>query len=191
MVRTAVVVVAMAAQALAPAAAQSLDSAIATVTSIDDALMSSMRHAGGPDQVASAIDADFNVSAMSEFIVGSAWAGMSASDRSAVTAAVRRYLIARLAHEFDTYSGEQFRVDSNVQARGPDRLVHTEVVTPGEDPTRLDYRLRAYVGTWRVIDIYYNGVSEVTTQRADLASTQPGGATAIIARIEQATRAIR
>jgi len=191
MSRTLVLFVALSVLAMASAGAQSLDPSLATVTSVDNALISSMHHAGNSDQIPPMIDADFNVSVMSEFIVGPSWGSMSASDRSAVTAAVRRYLIARFAHEFAAYSGEQFRVETNVQARGPDKLVHTEVVTPGEDTARLDYRLRAYDGTWRVIDIYYNGVSEVTTQRADLASTVPSGATATVTRIDQATRALR
>ena len=190
MMRVAILAAALAAQGIVAAQAQSTDPAIMTVSAVDDALLSSMRHGGDAAELGSVIDENFNVTVMSEFIVGAAWVNMSPAERSAVSGAVRRYLIARFAHEFDTYGGEQFRIDLAVQARGPDRLVHTQIIAPGQDPTRLDYRLRAYGGTWRVIDVYYDGVSEVTTQRADVASALAGGVGPLIARIDAATRSL-
>ena len=171
-----------------PAWAQASDPAVSTVANFDDALMASMHANGAPLQTA--IGADFNVDVMAAFVVGPAWSGFSQSDQSSVTAALRRYLIARFADEFDSYTGEQFNVAANVEERGPDKLVHTQVVHQTGAPDHLDYRLRNYGGAWRIIDVYYNGVSQLTTQRADLAST-PQTAAAIAARIDHATQALK
>lgn len=167
------------------------DPAIATVDAFDSALLSTMKK-DSADALGAAIDAHFHVGAMAAFIVGPGWPQLSAADRAAVTAALRRYLIARFADEFDTFNGEKFQVDKAVMTRGPDKLVKTQVQSPNDKPAKIDYRLRAYGGAWRIIDVYYNGVSSLTTQRADFAATlKTGGATALVARIDQATKALK
>ena len=130
----------------------------------------------------------FNVSVMARFVVGASWAQMAPQDQTAVTAALSRYMTARLGHEFATVSNATFAIDPMVQTRGADKVVRTVVSEPGEAPDRLDYRMREYAGVWKVIDIYYNGISELTTRRADLAATlASGNVTALVARIDATT----
>jgi phospholipid transport system substrate-binding protein len=158
--------------------------AIAVVTNFDAALLASMHKDVGP--LNTAIDAAFNVPVMAASIVGPNWSGMTAEQHTSIAAALRGYLVARFANEFDSYDGEQFRVEPAVQTRGPDKLVRTTVTSNSDDPVQLFYRLRNYQGRWRVIDVYYDGVSQLTTQRADLAAVASDVA-ALIAQIKRAT----
>jgi len=138
-----------------------------------------------------AVAADFNVEIMAGFIVGPPWAAMSTTDHNAVSAALSQYLVARFAGAFDSFSGEHFQVDGVPQVRGPDKLVRTQVIALNGPPSRLDYRLRAYDGRWRIIDVYLNGVSQLTTQRADLAAIAGSGAQPLVAHLNAATRALQ
>jgi phospholipid transport system substrate-binding protein len=141
------------------------------VASFHVSLLANMKHT--PTNLVDAVRARFNVSAMAAIIAGPPWSTASDSDRIRITSALTRYLAARFAHEFDTYDGEQFRTDPMVQSRGPDQIVRTEVVQHGAAPIHLDYRLRAYEGQWLIIDVYYDGVSQLATERADVATAAP------------------
>lgn len=164
---------------------QSADqAAIATVTKFDAALLASMHHDTAP--LKTVIDSAFNVQVMAASIVGPNWSTMTGEQRDSVTAALRRYLIARFANEFDSFDGEQFQIEPAVQTRGPDKLVRTTVTGNSGDPTQLYYRMRSYQGLWRIIDVYYDGVSQLSTQRADLAAVADD-VPALIAQIERAT----
>ena len=173
------------------AVAQVIDPAARRIDAFDHALLSATRAHDLPGRIAvltPAVAEVFNASAMAQFIVGPRWTGLQTADRAAISAALQRYMTARLAHDLADSHGPTFTIDPNVQSRGPDKLVHTLVADPNETPDRLDYRMRQYGGAWKIVDLYYNGVSELTTERADLASTlATGGTAALIARIDAAT----
>jgi phospholipid transport system substrate-binding protein len=124
-----------------------------------------------------AVDATFDIPAMIQFIVGPSWSGMKDGDKTNLIAAFRRMTVANYAANFERYDGEQFNVDSNVQVRGPDKIVQTTLVPRGDKPVPLIYRMRASTGAdWKVIDVFLNGyVSELATRRSDFASTLAGG----------------
>jgi phospholipid transport system substrate-binding protein len=139
------------------------------------------------------IEESFDIGVMAQFAVGpSAWeTKVPASERSALVAALTRHTAARYAQEFDNYSGQRCVVDPNVQTRGPDKLVKSQIVEPHETAS-VNYRLRQYGGTWKVIDVYYEGVSQLATERADFASTlQSGGASALVAKLNELTAKMR
>lgn len=139
------------------------------------------------------IEESFDIAVMAQFAVGpSAWeTKVPAGERSALIAALTRHTAARYAQEFDSYSGQRCVVDANVQTRGPDKLVKSQIIDP-HDTASVNYRLRQYGGTWRVIDVYYEGVSQLATERADFASTlQSGGASALVARLNELTAKMR
>ena len=133
-----------------------------------------------------AVEQTFNFPVMAQFIVGVSWAQMSVADHAALIAALKRYTAARIAYEFDHFANQKFVVDPVVQSRGPDRLVKTQFLTPGDAPVHVDYRMREYDGLWKVIDVYSDGVSALTTQRADLSSTlESGGPAAMVTKLQQ------
>jgi phospholipid transport system substrate-binding protein len=133
------------------------------------------------------VEAAFNPSVMAQFVIGPPWAKMSPADHAAISTALTRYLAARYAREIDTYTGQRCAVDEAVVVRGPDKLVKSQIVEPGET-TSLNYRLREYGGAWKVIDVYFNGVSQMTMQRADFAAVvSEGGAPAVVAKLKALT----
>jgi phospholipid transport system substrate-binding protein len=128
-----------------------------------------------------AVEQSFNLDAMAQLTIGEPWSQMSPADRTAVVAALGRYTAARYAKDFD---GDRCVVDPAVVSRGPDKLVKSQVVGGG-DSTAVNYRLREAGGAWKVIDVYFNGVSQLAVQRADFAQVvRTGGAPGLVAKLD-------
>jgi phospholipid transport system substrate-binding protein len=138
------------------------------------------------------VEASFNMRVMAQVATGPAWTAMSPAEQATVVSALTRYSAGRLAQEFDSYSGQTCAIDPAVQARGPDRLVKARIMQPNGEPTALNYRVRAYGGDWKIVDLYYKGVSQLATERADFAAVlRSGGAAGLVSRINELTARMR
>jgi phospholipid transport system substrate-binding protein len=119
-----------------------------------------------------AVDKAFDLTDSMRLIIGPSWATMSDADKNALVAAFRRMTIANYASNFDKYSGERFVVDPNVQTRGPDKLVQSQLVPQSGQPVQFIYRMRQSGDIWKVIDVYLAGfVSQAALKRSDFAAT--------------------
>jgi len=106
------------------------------------------------------------------------------AQQQAAVAAFTKLTIASYAHNFSGFSGEHFELDPNVATRGPDKIVTTHLIRPNEAPVALIYRMRLAGDSWKVIDIFYGAISQLTTRRSDFAaSIASGGAPALIAHL--------
>src|SRR5579875_2397812 len=152
--------------AAAPAAvmAQAADPATPTIDAFDSALVESMKAGkslgaeGRYRRLVPAVERAFDLPTMTRFAVSSAWSTYSAADQAALVKAFTRLSAANLAHNFNSYDGEQFKVDPNVQTRGLDKLVRTQIVPRSGKPTDLNYRMREAGGMWKIIDVYFGSV---------------------------------
>lgn len=158
------------------------------VESFDTALLDSMKSGASTAEryrrLAPVIDRTFNLTAMTQFAVGPAWSSFTPAQQQAAVAAFTKLTIASYAHNFSGFSGEHFELDPNVATRGPDKIVTTHLIRPNEAPVALIYRMRLAGDSWKVIDIFYGAISQLTTRRSDFAaSIASGGAPALIAHL--------
>lgn len=176
----------------APAAvvAQVADPARATVQQLNDSLIKVMK-AGGTLQARTAalspvLDRAFDLPLMTRLAVGPGWTRLTAADQSALVRSFRRMTISQYARNFDSWSGESFTIDPQVQQRGGDRLVRTTLNVPREAPVAISYRLRQSGSEWKIIDVFYrNSISQIATRRSDFASVlQKGGAASLITHMD-------
>lgn len=135
--------------------------------------------------LAPAVDKAYDLSTMMQFIVGPGWSTLSDADKTTLVSAFRRMTVANYAANFDRFSDERFDVDANVQQRGEDKIVQSQLVPSGDKPVALIYRMRQSGSTWKIIDVYLAGyVSQAALKRSDFASTlQSGGAKALAQKI--------
>ena len=169
------------------------DPVIARIQTLDDALVAGAK-AGtlSSPKVRETLRESFNLTVMAQVAVGAPWATMSDKEHAAVIEAMSRYTEARYAREFRDFNNQTIVIDPVVQSRGPDRLVKAEIREKGEPPLKLGYRLREYNGQWRIIDVIYNGVSQLATQRSEFADTiRTGGAAALVKSLDQATARLK
>jgi phospholipid transport system substrate-binding protein len=169
------------------AAFSAADPAATQVESFNNALLESMKAGatvGSADRyqrLAPVIERVFDLRAMTGFAVGPAWSGFSAEEQQATIAAFTRLTVASYAHNFREFGGERFEIDPNVAARGTDKIVQTQLASPNKTPVSLVYRMRESGGAWKIIDIYYGAVSQLTIRRSDFAGpVAAGGAQALI-----------
>jgi phospholipid transport system substrate-binding protein len=181
---------------LAPAAncvyAAASDPAAAQVQTLTSALLKAMKagpHASVTQRYRSlepVIEQTFALPFMTRLSVGPDWAKFSAQQQTALVAAFSRYTIANYAHNFDDFNGQRFEVDDNVIERGADKVVRSSITSSGGTPTSLLYRMREVDGTWKIVDVFFNGVSQLTLHRVDFASAiGAGGAPALIAYLNK------
>ena len=178
-----------------PARAAESDPAASQIEAFDNALLSTMKE--GPSlgmkgrfrKLQPAVERAFNLPAMAQYTVGPAWAKFSDAEKAAVIAAFTRYSVANYASNFSSYSGDVFTIEPKVDERGPDKLVHTRLTPAHHAPVDIVYRMRQSGGSWKIIDIFYQGsISQLTTRRSDFAATvASGGATALVAHLNALT----
>ena len=165
----------------------------AQIEAFDAALLSAMKLPQGRDAALSpTLEQTFNFPVMARFLVGISWDAMPDADHVALVSALKRYTAARLAVRFDHFADQKFVVDPVVRERGSDRLVKTQLTAPNTDPVQIDYRMREYDGVWKVIDVYSDGVSLLSAERADVSATlESEGPMALAAKLQQAADKLR
>jgi phospholipid transport system substrate-binding protein len=180
-----------------PAARAATDPATARVEVLCGGLLDAVKAAKGGGagprarKIQPVVDQNFNLEAMAQFTIGEPWAKMSGADHAALVAAMSRYMAARYAKEFEAAGEQRCVVDPAAVARGVDKLVKSQIVERGE-AEQVNYRLREYGGAWKVIDVFYKGVSQLATQRADFAGlVRSGGAAPLVAKLNQLTAEMR
>ena len=187
------VLIAFLVSVLASAAAiADADPAVARIDKFHDALLAVMKDGpklgveGRYKKLEADVDGLFDLAAMTKFTVGPPWSKMSADEQKTVIAAFRRMTIASYARNFNEFKGQKFVTDPKAEDRAPDRLVKSQVIPQGEKPVNLVYRMRESGGTWRVIDVIFEFVSQIATKRSDFASTvASGGAPALVKKLDE------
>jgi phospholipid transport system substrate-binding protein len=168
----------------------SIDPAASQIATLNSALLDSMK--AGPSvttaeryrKLAPVIERMFDLQTMTAFSVGSPWANFSADEQQATIAAFTRLIIASYAHNFREFNGQSFDITPEVTTRGSDKIVQARLVSPHGDPVNLMYRMRESAGSWKIIDVYYGSISQLTTRRSDFAApTATGGAAGLIAHL--------
>lgn len=182
----------------APASAPAVDPAASQIERFYAVLLDTMKHGktlgfeGRSAKLHPVVEELFNVPVMAEFAVGPKWTSMSPAEQKSIVEALTRYTVRTYARNFDSYDGEALKVDPHPAVHGPDKLVKTSITSKSGPPTSLGYRMRQYNGVWKVIDIYYNAVSQVTVERSDFASTlAAGGAAALVQKLDGQTKSLR
>lgn len=191
----AIAAVAVASAAAAPAVhAAETDPAAARIESFSRSLVDVMKQ--GPSlgakgrfhKLEPVMQDDFDLALMTRFAVGPTWATLSEADHQALIRAFTRLTIASYAHNFDRFDGERFDVNPTVQTRGPDKIVLSRLTPQGRAPVDLTYRMRQSGGAWKIVDVYYGAISQLTTRRSDFAAPlASGGAKGLIAHLEATT----
>ena len=176
----------------AAAAMADADPAVARIDKFHEALLGVMKDGpklgveGRYKKLESEVDTLFDLPAMTKFTVGPPWAKMTAEEQKSVIAAFRRMTISSYARNFNSFNGQKFVTNPKAEDRAPDRLVKSQVVPVGEKPVNLVYRMRESGGSWRVIDVIFEFVSQLATRRSDFASTvASGGAPALVKKLNE------
>ena len=80
-------------------------------------------------------------------------------------------MVADHARRFEKYEGETLAIRKTEVRDGGDAVVYSTMLrSGGEISVRVDWRIRAKDGTYKVVDILVEGTSISLTQRSECAS---------------------
>lgn len=174
--RMAIVLVALAASAAAAASSLAQTPAQHTIESFYSVLLSTMKNGpalgarGRYDQLAPAINQNFDISYMAHMAVGAAWSSFSDGQKQDVSQALGRYMAATYAQNFDSYAGQKFQVTGQ-QTTAYGTIVESQMIKADGEPVTMNYLMRQNNGEWRVGDVYLTGaISQVATLRSQFSS---------------------
>jgi len=166
------------------------DAAAVQVQRLDTALLESMQ--AGPTlsvvdryhKLEPTIEQAFDLPLMTSLAVGPDWAGFTPEQQRAAITAFTRLTVASYAHNFRVYGGEKFEIDPDIASRGVDKVVQSHLIRPHDQPVSLIYRMRESGGVWKIIDVYYGSISQLTTRRSDFAGPlASGGAQGLVTHL--------
>jgi phospholipid transport system substrate-binding protein len=141
-----------------------------------------------------AVRSGYDVPFMAEKILGRHWATLSEADRARWTDTFGNLTIATYAERMTGFTGQAFEVLKVEPSQRETAVVYTQVVTPGDPPIAINYRMRQNGdGGWRIIDVYLNGtVSELALRRSEYAAVlQRDGFEKLVASIDEKIKAGR
>jgi len=122
---------------------------------------------GRYDQLAPVIKSSFDMPFVSRTVLGKYWETFNSEQRSRFVEAFTQLSIATYAANFDSYSGERFKVISEKEVSGGRILVQTHLIKSDGGKVQLDYLLHRTESEWRVINVIAEGVSDLALKRAD------------------------
>lgn len=162
---------------------QTLTSALLQSMKAGSSLSMAQRYA----QLEPVVEKTFALPLVTRLAVGPEWTNFSPDQQKALIAGFTRFTVANYAHSFHSFDGQKFEIDDDVTSRGVEKLVRTRIIPLRDTPTTLLYRMREVDGSWKIIDVYSDGVSSLALRRSDFASAiARGGAPELLAYLDKA-----
>lgn len=112
----------------------------------------------------------FAMEKIGRFVVGRYWKQMSPDQRSDYQKLFSEWILRSYAARLGGYAGQKFIVDKANKTKQKDVFVRTRIVQAESPEIRCDWRVRKLSGNLKVIDIVVEGVSMLSTQRAEFTS---------------------
>ncbi len=158
-----------------PVAAGTLDDAITFVQNLGDNAIGVLE---APDTTPEQrrvefrvlLDRGFAVETIGRFALGRYWRAATPEQQQEYLRLFRLFILNTYASRLDDYSGQSFNVVKAHSIDDKDTLVNTEISQTNAEPLRVDYRVRAKQGDYKIVDVLVEGISLIRTQRSEFAS---------------------
>jgi phospholipid transport system substrate-binding protein len=114
--------------------------------------------------------ADFDGPGIARFVLGRYWRTASEQEQQEYMKLFEDYVIFVYGTRLSNFNGETFKVrGSRTDESGT--VVSTDIISPsGEPPIKVDWRLVADKGAFKINDVIIEGISMMVTQRSEFAS---------------------
>lgn len=113
----------------------------------------------------------FHVPGIAQWVMGRFWRQASSLERDEYVRLYEDLMVESYVDRFATYSGESLVIVKSDARNGKDVIVTSTLNRPlTNEPIQVDWRVRAYDGAYKVVDIMVEGVSMGQTQRSEFAS---------------------
>jgi phospholipid transport system substrate-binding protein len=113
---------------------------------------------------------NFDLPGIARFVLGPQWRTASEPEKQEFLRLFEDYIVRGYSDKFAQYRGESLRVTGS-RADPEGALVTSEIMRPGgAPPIKIDWRLTARDGLYRISDVIIDGVSMGVTERSEFAA---------------------
>ncbi|MCW9032844.1 MAG: ABC transporter substrate-binding protein [Alphaproteobacteria bacterium] len=138
----------------------------------------------------------FDVNAIGRWVLGRYWRKASKAQQAEYLVLFRDLIVATYVNQFAELTGERLKVTQSLTREGKkDAIVRSEIIrTEGQPPIKLDWRVRAPKGNFKVVDVVVEGVSMSQTQRSEFGSVikrEGGEIDGLLAALRKKTKSLR
>lgn len=145
----------------------------AVVTKLHDALLGAMKQAGTGHYadrykaLEPIVKEIFDFPKIGKIVMGRYWDTWDDKQKNAFMQLFSQLSTATYSSEFNSFDNEKFRHVDNVKLKDDQVLVKTELVKSNGDAVKLDYVVREIDNKWLIVNVTYDGVSDLSLKRAD------------------------
>jgi phospholipid transport system substrate-binding protein len=123
------------------------------------------------DDLVVLLEEPIDLDLVARLILGRYWRTTDDGQRQQYLQLFREYALANLASKLHLYRGQSFEVTGAKVVSDQDALVTSRILSDGEPPLQVDWRLRQRSdGVLVTIDLIVEGVSLIVTLRSEFAS---------------------
>ena len=112
----------------------------------------------------------FALSHTARVVVGGYWKTFSEEERNVYLKTYADWTVATYAGRFDDYSGEHFKMISELEPDRDTATVTSKLIESNSDEVEFNYLLRRMEGAWRIVDVRILDVSQLALTKAQFVS---------------------
>ena len=148
---------------------------------------------GREDKLKPVVAAVYDMPALTKTTLGLAASKLTPEEVQSLADAYARFSVATYADQFKSWGGEKFEIGApHPAATGGNTVVPTFIVGGDGNRTAIDYLMHEVDGSWRVVDVLFNGsVSQVAVRRSEFVPIfRQNGLAALIAVLDSKAQAL-
>lgn len=146
---------------------------VSVIQRFEDILISVMQSAeelgyeGRHERLSAALHESHEFPTIARVAAGKYWKQLEREQQTLLIDTFTEMSVATYAARFDSYSGQNFKIESQRRFGKNKALVRAVMSKPGGKRRQFDYMLKRFGDTWRIVNISINGVSELAVRRVE------------------------
>lgn len=168
------ILAALALLAFAPLSAFAGDTYVSFVQKMGDQALTELTGDGittaeREKRVRKILNQNFDIKTIGQFVLGRHWRTATEKQRTEYLDLFEDMIVTTYAQRFEEYAGQQFKATGSnpASSKSKDYVVQSTVLQKDGPPVKVEWRVRSFGGTPKVIDVLIENVSMSVTQRAD------------------------
>lgn len=133
------------------------------------------------------IDQSHDIDMIIKTILGAAyWTQLDDAQQAQLIATFRQLTIATYAGQFAAFDDEQFKFVEQRELPREQALIRSQLITKSDGTVNFDYVLHQSDGRWLIVNILYDGVSDLAIKRTEYrAIMQKSGYQGLIEKLKE------
>lgn len=138
------------------------------------------------NRVRKLLNKNFDIKTIGQFVLGRHWRTATEKQRAEYLDLFEDMIVSTYAQRFDEYAGQQFKATGSnpASSKSKDYVVQSTVLQKDGPPVKVEWRVRNFGSTPKVIDVLIENVSMSVTQRADFDAVINSGGGKVEALLE-------